>query len=102
MLKVSIPIGSSTVDHSEVNNSDGWDEIHGFQSPGEFARFERWISEALDEGALTEIPVETQHEYPTFRERWFRDRSGMRWRLVMPDPPFRGEFERIDRGVPRT
>jgi hypothetical protein len=56
--------GSATGCDTEVVRSDdaaedgpNWDEIHGFKSPGEYARFVEWLNEALDEGALVEIDV---------------------------------------------
>jgi hypothetical protein len=74
-----------------------WDEIHSFGTPGEFRRFERWIKECLDEGVLAEIPVAERYCGATvFQERWFKEvSSGRVWRLVNPDPPFRGVFEKV-------
>lgn len=75
---------------------EDWDEIHGFASLGEFERFRRWIASALDEEALVEIPVEEPYSgSPMFDEHWYRAASGSVWRLVAPDPPFRGVFERV-------
>jgi hypothetical protein len=75
---------------------EDWDEIHGFQSPDEFRRFERWIDEALDQEALVEIPVTERYGGASvFSERWLIATSGRRWRLVSPDPPFLGVFELI-------
>lgn len=37
---------------------EDWDEIHGFASPGELERFQRWIARAVEEEAVVEIPVE--------------------------------------------
>ena len=76
-----------------VPNPGGWDEIHGFDSPGEYNRFLVWVSEALDEGALVEVPVLDRYSgSEMFDERWFRAASGQLWRLVAPEPPFRGIF----------
>ena len=82
------------VDRSNpLPNQEGWDEIHGFRSPGEFRQFERWIKEALQDGSLSEIPVEERYSGGTaFTERWFRASSGQRCRLVSPEPPFQGVF----------
>lgn len=75
-----------------------WDEIHGFLSPGEFERFRQWIAEAQAEGVLTEVPVSEPYSgSPLFDERWYRSTSGTVWRVVEPDPPFRGVFERVKR-----
>jgi hypothetical protein len=73
-----------------------WDEIHGFASPGEFNRFRQWVEEALEEGALAEVPVGSPYSgSPMFDEHWYRSSSGDVWRVVAPDPPFRGVFERV-------
>lgn len=75
---------------------EGWDEIHGFTSPGEFVRFQQWIADAVAEGALTEVPVDSVYSGSSlFDERWYRAASGTVWRVVAPEPPFRGVFERV-------
>ena len=75
--------------------SEEWDEIHGFASPAEFNRFHIWIAEQLVERNLIEIPVaEPYSGSPMFDERWYRANDGTVWRVVAPDPPFRGAFER--------
>ncbi len=76
--------------------SEMWEEIHGFKSPGEFERFKRWITEAVKEGALREVSV--GHPYSgssLFNEKWYREPNGDVWRVVAPEPPFRGVFERV-------
>lgn len=73
-----------------------WDEIHGFESPGEFERFRRWLAEAVAEGALEEVVVEAPFSASVLvDERWYRTAGGRRWRVVAPDPPFLGVFERV-------
>ncbi|MBB4682442.1 hypothetical protein [Crossiella cryophila] len=74
---------------------EDWDEIHGFGSPGEYARFLLWIAEAVAEGALREIPVGSRYsEY--CEERWYRAVSGQAWRVVGPDFPFTGAFLKVE------
>ena len=81
---------------SDQPPTDDWDEIHGFVSPGEFRRFQNWIVKQVQEGALVEVQVEEPYSgSPLFDERWFHTTSGTVWRLVAPDPPFRGVFERV-------
>jgi hypothetical protein len=76
---------------------EDWDEIRGFESPGEYERFLRWISEAITEGALREVPVASRYAAATvFDEHWYRAASGQTWRLVTPDFPFKGVFEKIE------
>ena len=79
---------------------EDWEEIHGFRSPGEFRRFERWIREALRDGSAVEIPVKRPYAGPVFEERWFRAASGRIWRLVSPDAPFPGVFEVVGDTTP--
>ena len=75
---------------------ESWDEIHGFASPEEFERFKRWIASALGEAALVEIQIETPYSGSLmFDEHWYQATAGSIWRLVAPDPPFRGVFERV-------
>lgn len=81
-------------------NTEGWEEIHGFDSPGEYRRFLTWISEALAEGVLTEVPVLDRYSgFEMLDERWFTAPSGQVWRLVGPEPPFRGVFLMVDSGA---
>lgn len=57
---------------------EDWDESHGFASPGEFRCFRRWVTEAVEEGALVEIPVATLYSgSPMFEEHWYRAPSGV-------------------------
>ncbi|MGN6611683.1 MAG: hypothetical protein ACTHLJ_07885 [Angustibacter sp.] len=82
---------------SDARNAEGWDEIEGFTSPGEFQRFLLWVQSALDEGALAEIPVQARYgPSAMFEERWFEAPSGQRWRLVAPEPPFLGVFLMVE------
>ena len=78
---------------SDSRNPEGWDEIQGFTSSGEYRRFLIWIQSALNEGALVEIPVGARYgPSEMLDERWFEAPSGQRWRLVAPEPPFLGVF----------
>jgi hypothetical protein len=81
---------------SNYDTPDEWDEIHGFESPGEFERFRRWIADVVENGSLVEIPVGSPYSgSPMFDEHWYRTTDGVVWRVVAPDPPFRGVFERV-------
>jgi hypothetical protein len=37
-----------------------WEEIDGFQSPGEFRRFEPWMAEQIEAGNAEDVPVDTE------------------------------------------
>lgn len=79
-----------TTDDAARDRPD-WDEIHGFTSPGEYARFARWLGEAVSEGAFVEIDVAERYSGSSiFDERWFRTPAGQVWRVVAPDFPFTG------------
>ena len=74
-----------------------WEEIRGFQSPGEFNRFVGWITEQAKLGTVEEVPISSPYAGATFQEKWFRHKeSGKVWRLVWPDAPFTGVFELVD------
>jgi hypothetical protein len=74
-----------------------WEEIDGFQSPGEFRRFEAWLSEQIQAGTAEQVEVKSRYaNAATLAEKWFRHKpSGQTWRLVDPDPPFLGTFEPV-------
>jgi hypothetical protein len=71
--------------------------IDGFRSPGEYERFLAWLGRQVDAGVLEEVPVGAPYlGITTLTERWYRVReSGDTWRLLEPDPPFMGSFERV-------
>ena len=74
-----------------------WEEIHGFTSPGEYTRFVQYIEGQVMSGAAKELPADpTVGKGLIYGGRWFRDlETGAVWRLVAPDPPFRGLWEPV-------
>ena len=81
-----------------MSTNEEWDEIHGFVTPDEFARFQRWLAEQVASGELVEIPVSSSHGIPrVLEQRWYRATDGVIWRAVSPEPPFRGAFERVEK-----
>jgi hypothetical protein len=74
-----------------------WEEIHGFLSPSEYQRFVEYIESQVATGQAVEVPVNPQyHKGEIYGGRWFQDAgSGEIWRLVAPDFPFRGLWERV-------
>ena len=74
---------------------EDWEEIHGFRSPGEYERFLQWISDSIASGKIQEIAVGSRYSGASFDEHWYRAPSGQKWRLVAPDFPFKGVFERV-------
>lgn len=75
------------------------DEIHGFRSPGEYARFVEYLEARVSAGLFEEVEADESYgRGEIYGGRWFRDlATGMTWRLVSPDPPFRGLWERVAR-----
>ena len=75
-----------------------WERLSDFHGVNDFDRFAEWILDLTDTGTAEEIPaLEPYLGANTFREKWFRHiPSGTIWRLVWPDAPFRGVFERLD------
>jgi hypothetical protein len=70
-------------------------EIHGFDSPQHFAQFCRAIEESIDKDELTPVAVEQPYGSLMFEESWYRTATGQVWRLVSPEFPFKGIFERV-------
>jgi hypothetical protein len=64
----------------------------GFKSWNDYEWFKKSIQTNAD---FAEIPVEKPY-LPGFLELWFLHRpSGQKYRLVQPDPPFRGVWQKI-------
>jgi hypothetical protein len=78
-----------------------WVEIHGFSSPGEYERFFTYIEKQVAAGIARERMVDPGYERDKINGgRWFEDLDTKTvWRLVPPDFPFKGLWERIDRGA---
>lgn len=70
------------------------DEINEFQSIWEFERFQKYVDGLVKDGDFVEIPVQVY--YAGFPEQWFKCKScSQKWRLVHPDFPFKGIWEKI-------
>jgi hypothetical protein len=76
-----------------------WEEIHGFTTTGEYSRFCAYIEEQIDSGLARERAVDLSYERGMISGgRWFEDAETKEiWRLIPPDFPFRGLFEKVDR-----
>jgi hypothetical protein len=53
------------------------------------------MESAVAEGLLVPIPVGKPYANVGFHEEWYRLPSGHVWRLVDPDFPFKGVFEKV-------
>ena len=74
-----------------------WEEIHGFASSGEYKRFVQYMESQASSGVVKEQPVDPLYgKGMIYGGRWFKDiETGAIWRLVPPDPPFRGLWEPV-------
>ncbi len=73
------------------------EEIEEFRTPGEFERFKAFLNDGVTRGDLIKVtPDQSYHEGEIYGGEWFelcQDKSV--WRLISPDPPFYGLFERV-------
>lgn len=76
---------------------DDLEEIKGFHSLSEYKRFLSYIEDRMRDHDLFEIAVESQYaNSKIFIERWFECVGcSQRWRLVAPDFPFKGLWEKL-------
>jgi len=74
-----------------------WEFIDDFHGINEFERFEQWLKEQSAIGEAVEVSVTRPYlDASTFHEKWYcHVASGEVWRLVWPDGPFTGLFERV-------
>jgi hypothetical protein len=75
-----------------------WEKIDDFQSYSEFDGLVEWINNQVISGLAEEFFVEKPYSGSVlFEEKWFRHISSNEiWRLVWPDAPFTGIFERVE------
>jgi hypothetical protein len=75
------------------------EEIHGFISPNEYERFVNYISSQVVRGNLIEVKMNNNYSKGEIvGGKWYKC-SGCNeiWRLVPPDYPFRGLWEKVDK-----
>jgi len=75
-----------------------WEEIHGFLSLEEFEQFVRYLEHETACGRALEVDADpTYGKGELYGGRWFQQvGSRVKWRLISPDAPFRGTWERIE------
>ena len=80
------------------HDAGNWERISDFVDRAEFDRCVEWLEGQVAAGVATAVPVTRRYVGATvLPERWYRrERSAKVWRLVWPDPPFRGVFEPVD------
>lgn len=74
-----------------------WQQINGFVSPEEFDRFVEFISMLVASGQAEEVPADDSYgRGEIYGGKWYRRAgTGEIWRLVPPDAPFYGLWERV-------
>ena len=74
-----------------------WEEIHGFISPEEYKRFVQYLEAQIASGVAKERAADPLYgKGMIYGGRWFQHiETGAIWRLVPPDPPFRGLWEPV-------
>lgn len=75
-----------------------WEEIHGFRSLREFNKFVEYIENKVTAGEVVEIVPDPRFgKGEIYGGRWFKVAStGIIWRLVPPDIPFKGSWEPVE------
>ena len=71
-------------------------EIYSFDSWDHYDEVSRRFDAAVAAGTLTEVEPTRPYSIFAFDQRWFRAPSGEVWRLVKPDPPFKGTLEVVE------
>ena len=74
-----------------------WEEVHGFTHPGEYGRFLEFIRGQVASGQAVEVEADEHYgRGEIYGGNWFKDaETGEVWRLIPPNPPFRGLWERV-------
>jgi hypothetical protein len=75
------------------------EEIHGFDTLGEFEKFQNYLQQQVVEGSLSRVNTDKNYEKGLiYGGDWFECKVCKEiWRLVAPDFPFRGLWEKVDR-----
>ncbi len=73
------------------------DEVRIFRSPKDYENFCAYIDELVASKVLIEMPADPNYSLgEVFGGRWFMEPStNSVWRLVSPDFPFKGLWERV-------
>lgn len=75
----------------------GWEIVHAFKSLADYERLRDSLNDQIGLGQADERRVSKPYSgLKTLNERWIRCKStGDTWRLIAPDPPFPGIFEKV-------
>ena len=83
--------------YSDHDRAFRWERIAGFVDVKAFYSYQRCVDEAVAAGAAKEVEVDSNYgRAMIYGGRWFEDPlTGEVWRLVEPQPPFMGLWERV-------
>ena len=75
----------------------GWQNIDHFRSLADYESVRASVAQQVNSGQVLEVRVAKPYSgLKTIDERWFRcSKSGEVGRLIAPDPPFPGIFQRV-------
>ena len=75
----------------------GWEPVDGFKSLAEYERLRDSVNEQVRLGQADERRVAKPYSgLKTIDERWYRCKAnGEIWRMIAPDPPFPGIFDKV-------
>lgn len=80
---------------SEINHCP-WERISDFDGWNEFYRFESWLLEQVADNIAEEVPVLKPYNIAGMKEMWIVHKpTAQIWRLISPEPPFAGLFEKV-------
>lgn len=73
------------------------EEIHGFETPGEYDKFIVYLKTQIAKGNLERVASDDNYEKGLiYGGEWFRCLvCNEIWRIVPPDFPFRGLWEKV-------
>jgi hypothetical protein len=74
-----------------------WEIVDAFDSLTDYRRFLTWINDQVTAGLVRLVQVERPYSGSTlWDEHWYEcGVNGETWRLVAPEPPFRGIFKPV-------
>lgn len=81
-----------------MTNACDWEPVDRFQSLAHYEQFLSSINEQIAQGRAKSVPLDPAKAWGNaWDEHWYQCVANHEvWRLVGPDPPFRGVFKRIE------
>ena len=75
------------------------EEIHGFETPGEYENFMKYLDEQEAAGSIIKVDADSNYEKGLiYGGDWYKCATcNETWRIVRPDFPFRGLWEKVEK-----